>query len=120
MSKLNTFLYFTPLFFVLYFFIKKNDKLKKIYKSDVSFDEGAEIIRNELDSISGVGERGFEVSDFIKNDINSEPDAKKFKSKYDGDTYLYSIIYLFFRKYKVFGFLATSLFVLLLLMQIVF
>ena len=120
MSKLNTFLYFTPLFFVLYFFIKKNDKLKKIYKSDVSFDEGAEIIRNELDSISGVGEGDFEVSDFIKNDINSEPDDKKLKSKYDGDTYIYSIIFLFFRKHKVFGFIVTSLFVLLLLMQIVF
>jgi hypothetical protein len=120
MKNLNLFLYFSPLLFVIYFFIKKNNKLKNIYKSDVSFDEGAEIIRNELDSISGAGEGNFEVSDLIGSDINSEHDDKRFKSKYDGDTYLYSIIFLFFRKYKVFGFLATSLFVLLLLMQIVF
>jgi hypothetical protein len=44
MRYLTSFLYFAPLIFVIYFLIKRNNKLKNIYQSDLSFDEGAKNI----------------------------------------------------------------------------
>jgi hypothetical protein len=120
MRYLTSFLYFAPLIFVIYFLIKRNNKLKNIYQSDISFDEGAKIIRDQLDDFSVLGDGGFEEFDTIESDINSEFDQKKLKSKKSGDAYLYSIIYLFFRKHKVFGFIVLLVFILLLLMRIVF
>jgi hypothetical protein len=120
MRYLTSFLYFAPLIFVIYFLIKRNNKLKNIYQSDVSFHEGAKIIRDQLDDFSVLADGGFEEFDTIESDINSEFDQKKLKSKKSGDAYLYSIIYLFFRKHKVFGFIVSLVFILLLLMRIVF